>query len=1427
MSPPGSRQAPKARPDLKAAREAALAALASFEKRDPALSVAAGGKIVARAAAAPAVVTDSKRSNVLRRLGLNRPSRFFANDAVRAAIEAGAMARRPVAAGTAPRFALDGTVATLPGMTATAVAAFRTIGVSTVADLAALATEVEGRLGTDDTPAADGFRERPSAPAGLMPQIVGAVASSVRFSSFVEEIHLDGVTLATTAIATGLSVAVSKPGTGFVSDYRSKLVASAGSKVTFDKDALGKPAKDDFGREERAVGGRGRLDALRDGLEGGGLPRDVRGEALAGTVRPFGVPESQRPAPVAYSLSSIFEIADYETVRLGFLLEHRQQFINLGTSLGEVVHSLCLIPGESRQIATVNWRRRQLASLEQESKATEILNARFVQTRALEEVTRATAIEHQTGGTRSEASTAATSGALVGAFSLVGGIAGGITGGLIGAPLAGVGAIPGVAIGAAAGTALGGVAGSAAAGLVWAGSQALGTIEANSAGDREVAGRVNQTITLSTNQNAATSRSLWGTSVLEDVQSEAVGVETRSVTNYNHMHTLNIEYFELLTRYLSSVEVERGEPILFLPFTHLPFRVDDFDFIRDYWHVIKEHVEDDLRGAIDIYLAVEDIPSQPETRPVPARPQEPPVPAKPDWKIRNLEILVIIQGVDVSSPVDIGCEIFRPGGTKPYRSKSDYAGNLDDGETGFLFEFGAIFSASDVAAVRITAKCSARMHVIMRARVTKGKLTENDRDEFSLVNQEIAVSIQLVQAEHNGRPIDYPWAPGAARLALHEDRVEQARTAYRRAILDIAGIEAENDEIIRAHEMLVRNSARALERLMRTILRRQHFFTRIIVSALDPEEVEALLGPVELEADGASVRLRDVAHLIPIGMTTGAFVLRMRTLDPESALVAELPDDGALRQMVDWPAEVNERYGTPEARAADTRSEQVYLPTGGLFAEALLGRANGAEFLDAERYFDWQSSPIPHQATAIAPVSTDSRFQRPQDLSIQAPEGTINMLGPVGFPDSSGLQAALGAVQNGGIFRDMSKSQELVSILGTLAKLAGDLGSNASKLTGDASRQATEQAGEIGKSVARMTEQALSDAMSEAGGAFGSMTRQGAALNEVRKQFPDGETQDKGVSRIIGVEPPEPTEPAASAGSGAPTVPQVPGVAADRLPFATDLPQVPKPGETPAQPVQLPDAEGAIRAELVRLMADSDDPDRLTVGSPGDFEVQLENLFTDVVDPGLQQAASDDRVLLSALKAFERWQETLRSLSAFGVDAGADTALSQRLVEAGSLARKGLHHAVRQANERAAATNDWRYVLDALDWADVAKALGLGEAADRLLREQVLADFDLAIVLSGDGIPAMAVGDVHQGRMTAGLKIADNDVIVGEALQFEIAVTGGSIDGPADGLVTNQGHFPVAVTRDDEQFEVVVGLRFAPRGLGLRMFEKTFTPALA
>lgn len=207
----------------------------------------------------------------------------------------------------------------------------------------------------------------------------------------------------------------------------------------------------------------------------------------------------------------------------------------------------------------------------------------------------------------------------------------------------------------------------------------------------------------------------------------------------------------------------------------------------------------------------------------------------------------------------------------------------------------------------------------------------------------------------------------------------------------------------------------------------------------------------------------------PFAITGNTLAFRMRK--PSADVAARTLVTGTpLREVAEFVDGLAEFVKNEvEKRQAVTRD--LFLPTSGVFAEALLGRANASEKLDVTRFFNWQDSPIPHLAPAIAQLAAGSRAQEELDgTSPTVPGSVLNIVNPGAFPDPTGLSAILAAIQNGNIFRDMSKSDQLATILGNLSQLAVRTTEIAGTLSGEARAGALKSASDIAATVARLAQ---------------------------------------------------------------------------------------------------------------------------------------------------------------------------------------------------------------------------------------------------------------------------------------------------------------------------------------------------------------------
>lgn len=101
---------------------------------------------------------------------------------------------------------------------------------------------------------------------------------------------------------------------------------------------------------------------------------------------------------------------------------------------------------------------------------------------------------------------------------------------------------------------------------------------------------------------------------------------------------------------------------------------------------------------------------------------------------------------------------------------------------------------------------------------------------------------------------------------------------------------------------------------------------------------------------------------------------------------------------------------------------KVALPSGGVFAEAVLGQANGAEKIDLTRFWNWKDSPIPILPPDMQPLSLASRARDVSFASFDfAP--VVAQLKDQKMPDDD-IEKVLGAIKDS-MFRDQSGMETL------------------------------------------------------------------------------------------------------------------------------------------------------------------------------------------------------------------------------------------------------------------------------------------------------------------------------------------------------------------------------------------------------------------
>ncbi|HEX6226819.1 MAG TPA: hypothetical protein VFZ52_20515 [Chryseolinea sp.] len=237
---------------------------------------------------------------------------------------------------------------------------------------------------------------------------------------------------------------------------------------------------------------------------------------------------------------------------IGAMLTYSQSWFAQGVALGQLLHSLALAPGESTRMAMIDWSRRSSGKQEEGVSETEALSNTTQHNRALSEVTNAVASEAQSGFSKTQA----------GSHS--------------------------VQEGGAAGFSLGPITIGDSSGSASNFTEAMSF--SSSSGRRDLSAAMAQNVMDSTQQNANAVRNRRASVVKEVSQEEHEKISTRVVTNYNHMHALSIQYYEVIQIYRVAVQLSEVVKCLFIPMKLINF--ENPEIVRKFQAAL-------LRAAID------------------------------------------------------------------------------------------------------------------------------------------------------------------------------------------------------------------------------------------------------------------------------------------------------------------------------------------------------------------------------------------------------------------------------------------------------------------------------------------------------------------------------------------------------------------------------------------------------------------------------------------------------------------------------------------------------------------------------------------------------------------------------------------------------------------------------------------------------------
>lgn len=582
-----------------------------------------------------------------------------------------------------------------------------------------------------------------------------------------------------------------------------------------------------------------------------------------------------------------FGKAENKVIYLGYSVSYLQEWIYLGVHLGEPQGSVNLSMGQDTQVSMLDWRRAMRTLRAEDTRISERLASVLFHQRAVDEVARATAEEHQHGATSAFGANAATAGSFVAAGAIVGGVGGGISGGLVGLSVDALtgGATMGLGTlsGAVVGTAVGSAAGAAAGSIIASGATTLGFVDTDVEGDREIFATSGQNIQQRTVQNSSSIRSFWSNIVSQSVEEEQQTIRTNRLTNHNRIHALNAILFEVLNGYRVNISTQGFAPILFLPFKPFTFSPS---LLRDFWWLLRTLLVDKklVEMLDEKYLRLTVAPNpidQLEALPTIDQIKTSKVTVKVNLDSSAIVQLLINVGIAAAAGVIVAAlrEAFESGKRDKVKAKlvttngtvSLSRDSYDNENFIWTFSTSSAVEVASITAIRVI-NDNDEFEILgfdltsLKFDDVKASITIKNKSDFvaavpTLGQLEGTQTVRSEDFSVNGSDsTDLPWTIG-----------DQLRTKFE----GVAALRAE----LEAQKLEIENAEQAESMLIDFLNANKFTFTRLILQNIEPEQVMAAIEDVRI----GDVDLSEVAGTTPLGFCANHVVLPMKACKIDSA----------------------------------------------------------------------------------------------------------------------------------------------------------------------------------------------------------------------------------------------------------------------------------------------------------------------------------------------------------------------------------------------------------------------------------------------------------------------------------------------------------------------------------------------------------------
>lgn len=794
----------------------------------------------------------------------------------------------------------------------------------------------------------------------------------------------------------------------------------------------------------------------------------------------------------------------------GHILHFRQVWRADGYSMGDLLYSLPLAPGQKKQIVIHDWERRETAARTEEDSYQESLSNALSQDRDINEIVNSTLHEQTEGHSKAKVR-----GATVG-------------GGLAISAAADMPVEPNVNVSAKVGYS-GGFNAANSKSESWAEQKSSRDISANSM----------QHIREKTTQNATAMRSQRSTVVTSMSQHETTTVRSEFVANYNHCHAITIQYFEVLRHLAVHTELVDVQECLFIPLTMSFFddakvvRWSDilryslraprskytrlargFDALRRYYDVnaLGKSADDVYYNVPDGRLCDEQIEEINGTFRLRMHFACPKKSLKP-LDENHMKGITPFIGVGGATAVGIGSAtitaspegegrisqivrellIDQDADAAVWRSQLGFVKEIEDirhkvnratddkREAVFQAEMAKVNAAGQFARYLKLRIMDRTLHDL-DAHITLTRSSDLKRDQ---ANAEVSTydfgfrstgsSVQRDEIQRFGLKNTWRNLPEGSVVIL--DRI-QARYESQYLQAQLLSASPSDDITSQPNESVMHTPMQDFERvsprkedlqlrseLLDHLNTNMEYYHKAIWVQMDADRRMMLLEGFDIEMPVLNPAYTpggtQPQYITPSPRVSVASVVENRLVGiVGNSLIMPVAKGFNLNPAFQFANDLVEVDGKqvsrllahymPEKGFKETPF-RISLPTKGVFAEAVMGACNSCEKIDNSRFWKWEEHPIPDSPTAIEPVSTESRRAEPANLSPTAwAEAMLKLQEGKNLPDPTGLAKALELLGKNDLFKDITglegNQQNAIEALKTNVEAAKHYADLAAKL---------------------------------------------------------------------------------------------------------------------------------------------------------------------------------------------------------------------------------------------------------------------------------------------------------------------------------------------------------------------------------------------